>query len=210
MHCLPREFHKTLVSVAPMSPLDTGLCCPHESGDSLSEGSEHPPRHVWQVPEIDIACISHSGLCRVPCKIEPASRWEAYTSNSGLHKLAQCSGGSEIRKSRTPVLGRVFESIRQVRQFTNSSIRHRHWDFPLPRRCARHHDQSSSWQHEYRSRVWMQAVHPVLDDAIHIARILLLALPWGSSELWICETMPAFVGAAVGRLDIVASDPTIV
>ena len=55
----------------------------------------------------------------------------------------------------------------------------------------------------------MQAVHAVLDDAVHIARIILLALAWGSSELCICETMPAFVGEAVGRLDIVASDPAI-
>ena len=56
----------------------------------------------------------------------------------------------------------------------------------------------------------MQVVHPVLDDAVHIARVILLALAWSSSELWICETMPAFVGEAVGRLNIVASDPTIV
>ena len=56
-------------------PQDTGLCCPHMSNVSLSEGSEHPPRHVWQMSEIDIACISHSGLCRVPCHIEPTSRW---------------------------------------------------------------------------------------------------------------------------------------
>ena len=56
----------------------------------------------------------------------------------------------------------------------------------------------------------MQAVHAVLDDAVHIARIILLALAWGSSELWICETMPAFVGEAVGCLDVIASDPTIV
>ena len=56
----------------------------------------------------------------------------------------------------------------------------------------------------------MQAVHPVLDDAVHIMRIILLPLPWGSSELCICETMPAFVGEAVGRLDIAASDPAIV
>ena len=56
----------------------------------------------------------------------------------------------------------------------------------------------------------MQAVHPVLDDAVHIARIILLAVVWGSSELWVCETMPAFVGEAVGRLDIAASDPAIV
>ena len=56
----------------------------------------------------------------------------------------------------------------------------------------------------------MQAVHPVLDDAVHVARIILLAVVWGSSELWVCETMPAFVGEAVGRLDIMASDPTIV
>ena len=56
----------------------------------------------------------------------------------------------------------------------------------------------------------MQDVHPVLDDAVNIARDIMLALAWSSSELWICETMPAFVGEAVGRLDIAASDPAIV
>ena len=56
----------------------------------------------------------------------------------------------------------------------------------------------------------MQAVHPVLDDAVHIARAILLALAWSSSGLWICETMPAFVGEAVGRLNIVGSDPAVV
>ena len=38
----------------------------------------------------------------------------------------------------------------------------------------------------------------------------MLALAGSSSELWICETMPAFVGEAVGRLNIVASGPAIV
>ena len=56
----------------------------------------------------------------------------------------------------------------------------------------------------------MQAVHPVLDDAVHIARVILLALAWSSSELWICETMPAFVGETVRSLDILATDPAIV
>ena len=56
----------------------------------------------------------------------------------------------------------------------------------------------------------MQAVHPVLDDAIHIARVFLLALSWGRRVLRLSETMPTFVGEAVGRLDIVATDPAIV
>ena len=60
------------------------------------------------------------------------------------------------------------------------------------------------------SSVLVQAVRPTIDDAIHIARVILLALAWSSNELWICETMPAFVGEAVGRLNIVASDPAIV
>ena len=114
MHFLPREFHRTLVSVAPMSPLDTGLCCPHESGDSLSEGSEHPPRHVWQVPEIDIACISRSGLYRVPCHIEPASRWWTCTSTSGLNKLVQCVGGSKYENEgpqSSVVFSRMFANF---------------------------------------------------------------------------------------------------
>ena len=82
---------------------------PGVSGDSLSEGSEHPPRHVWQVPEIDIACISHSGLCGVPCRIEPASRWWACISTSGLNKLAQGMCSSEVRKRRSPVLRRILQ-----------------------------------------------------------------------------------------------------
>ena len=56
----------------------------------------------------------------------------------------------------------------------------------------------------------MQDVHPVLGDAVIIARVILFALAWSSSELWICETMPACVGEVVGRLNIVASDPGIV
>ena len=69
---LPALLPSFLLNVFPQ---DTGLCCPHMSNVSPSEGSEHPPRHVWQMSEIDIACISHSGLCSVPCHIEPTSRW---------------------------------------------------------------------------------------------------------------------------------------
>ena len=56
----------------------------------------------------------------------------------------------------------------------------------------------------------MQAVHPMLDEAVHIARVILLALAWSSSELWNCETMPACVGEAVGRVRIVPSGPASV
>ena len=57
----------------------------------------------------------------------------------------------------------------------------------------------------------MQTVHPMLDNAEYITRIILLALDTGlGGERCICETMPAFVGEAVRCLGIVASDPTIV
>ena len=194
-----RVPHWTLHSVSP------GV-----SGDSLPEGSEHPPRHVWQVPEIDIACISRSGLRGVPCRIEPASRWWWASYRAGLNKLAQGTCSSEVRKRRSPVLGRILQSVRQLHQATNAAIVHGSRVFPLPGGCARHRYQPSVWQHEYRSRVRMQAAHPVFDDAIHIAGRIRWTLDWGSSELCIGEATPAFVGETVRSLDILATDPALV
>jgi hypothetical protein len=140
---------------------DTGHGTPNHT--SAPKSDQHPPRHIREVPKVNIASVPLYWRSRDNGPVQPG--WFKSLSGKSSGKTPQSSSRSEIRKTKAPTLSNILQGVCQLQQLTFPVRGKGLWSFHSTWGGGQHSQESRPGQYQHRSTIRMQAVHSVLHHA---------------------------------------------